>query len=176
MTEKQLISQAQKGATNCFSQLVASYQARLYSYLLARCQNSYDADDVLQETFISAFKYLKTYDAQWQFSTWLFTIARRILSKLKTVYHVAIDAIAGSEHMTEEDPFAVDQNNIWNIIKQDVSPRNYDVLWFFYVEQASIKEIAHIMNQSESWVKTNLHRSKMKLSNNSELELLLEAK
>lgn len=174
MTEQQLISQAQQGATNCFSQLVASYQARLYSYLLARCQNSHDADDVLQETFISAFKYLKTYDAQWQFSTWLFTIARRILSKLKADYHVAIDAIVGHQHMTEEDPFAVDQNNIWNIIKQDLKPRNYDVLWFFYVEQASIKEIAHIMNQSESWVKTNLHRSKMKLSNNAALELMLE--
>lgn len=174
MTEQQLITQAQQGATNCFTQLVASYQARLYSYLLARCQNSQDADDVLQETFISAFKYLKSYDAQWQFSTWLFTIARRILSKIKTVYHLTIDAIAGHEHITEEDPFALDQHNIWHIIKQDLQPSSYDVMWFFYVEQSSIKEIAHIMNQSESWVKTNLHRSKMKLSNNAALELMLE--
>ncbi|MGJ8662356.1 MAG: RNA polymerase sigma factor [Marinicella sp.] len=175
MTEKQLIIKAQHGATNCFTQLVASYQARLYSYLLARCQNSHDADDVLQETFISAFKYLKSYDAQWQFSTWLFTIARRILSKLKTIYHVAIENISGMEYMTEADPFAIDQDNIWKLIKQDLTPSSYDVMWFFYVEQSSIKEIAHIMNQSESWVKTNLHRSKMKLSNNSALELMLEA-
>ena len=176
MTEQQLINQAQQGATDCFTQLVASYQARLYSYLLARCQNSFDADDVLQETFINAYKYLKTYDAQWQFSTWLFTIARRILSKLKKVYHVTLDVLGGQELAVEtQDPFAVDQNNIWNIIKQDVSASSYDVLWFFYVEQASIKEIAHIMDQSESWVKTNLHRSKMKLSNNPALELMLEA-
>ena len=176
MTEQQLINQAKQGATSSFSQLVALYQARLYSYLLARCQNSYDADDVLQETFISAFKYLKTYDAQWQFSTWLFTIARRILSKLKVVYHSTLDAITGQQAAVEENPFEVDQNNIWRLIKQDLTPASYDVLWFFYAEQASIKEIAHIMDQSESWVKTNLHRSKMKLSNNSELELLLEAK
>ncbi len=175
MTEQQLIAKAQQGATNCFNQLVASYQARLYSYLLARCQNSHDADDVLQETFISAFKYLNSYDAQWQFSTWLFTIARRILSKLKKVYHISIDAISGHQYMTEADPFAVDQNNIWRLIKQDLKPQNYDVLWFFYVEQLSIKEIAHIMNQSDSWVKTNLHRSKMKLSNNAALELMLAA-
>ncbi len=155
---------------------MALYQARLYSYLLARCQNSHDADDVLQETFISAFKYLKSYDAQWQFSTWLFTIARRILSKLKVVYHVTLDAINGHEPVTEQNPFELDQNNIWRLIKQDLTPASYDVLWFFYAEQASIKDIAHIMNQSESWVKTNLHRSKIKLSNNSELELLLEAK
>ena len=179
MNEQQLITKAQQevaqpGATDCFSQLVASYQARLYSYLLARCQNSHDADDVLQETFISAYKYLKSYDAQWQFSTWLFTIAKRILSKLKTAYHVSIDAITGQDFSSDEDPFAIDHKNIWKIIKQDLAPNGYDVLWFFYMEQASIKEIAHIMNKSESWVKTNLHRSKMKLSNNSALELMLE--
>ena len=176
MTEQQLINQAKQGATSCFSQLVARYQARLYSYLLARCHNSHDADDVLQETFISAFKYLKTYDAQWQFSTWLFTIARRILSKLKVMYHSTLDAITGQEPAVVENPFEVDRHNIWRLIKQDLSPASYDALWFFYAEQASIKEIAHIMNQSEAWVKTNLHRSKIILSNNSELAHLLEAK
>ncbi len=174
MNEQQLITRAKQGAADCFTQLVASYQARLYSYLLARCQNSHDADDVLQETFISAFKYLKSYNAQWQFSTWLFTIARRILGKLKTIYHVTLDSLAAQESVAEEDPFAIDQHNIWSLIKHDLKPHNYDVLWFFYMEQLSIKEISHIMNQSPSWVKTNLHRSKMKLSNNAALELMLE--
>ena len=174
MNEQQLIVQAQKGATDSFTQLVASYQARLYSYLLARCQNSFDADDVLQETFISAFKYLKSYDAKWRFSTWLFTIARRVLSQLKITYHLTLDALVGREPTTKEDPFVFDQNNIWRLIKKDLKPPSYDVLWFFYMEQLSIKEISHIMNQSQSWVKTNLHRSKMKLSDNAELELMLE--
>lgn len=174
MTEQQLISQAQQGATHCFSQLVATYQGRLYSYLLARCHNTHDADDVLQETFINAFQYLKSYDCQWQFSTWLFTIARRILSKIKAVYHVAIDAVNPAELVTETNDLQLDQHNLWRIIKSELKPNQYDLLWFFYMEQASINEIAHIMNQSPSWVKTNLHRCKMKLSNNQELALLLE--
>lgn len=173
MNEQQLIIKAQQGATDCFTQLVSAYQARLFSYLMARCQNRLDAEDVLQETFISAYKYLKSYDAQWQFSTWLFTIARRLLSKLKTTYHLTLDALAGNEPNNEADPFAVDQSNIWRLIKQDLKPNSYDVLWFYYTEQLSIKEIAHIMNQSLSWVKTNLHRSKMKLGNNPALELML---
>lgn len=174
MTEQQLITQAQKGATDCFVQLVASYQVRLYSYLLARCHNSHDADDVLQETLIKAFRHIKTYNSQWQFSTWLFTIARRVLGKIKAVYHQPLDAI-DQLHTPEVNEFTVDQNNIWRLIKNEVAPSNYDVLWFFYTEQLSIKEIAHIMKKTESWVKTNLHRSKMKLSNNSELELMLKA-
>ncbi|MFC3194912.1 RNA polymerase sigma factor [Marinicella sediminis] len=174
MTEQQLISQAQQGATDCFSQLVASYQSRLYSYLLGRCHNAFDADDVLQETFINAYRYLDSYDARWQFSTWLFTIARRLLGQLKTVYHVTLDALSGREPAIENDLLALDRNNFWRLIKRDVSARQYDLLWFFYVEQYTIKDIAHIMKQSESWVKTNLHRGKMTLSNNRELAALLE--
>jgi len=174
MTEQQLIKQAKQGATDCFTQLVASYQSRLYSYLLGRCHNHHDADDVLQETFINAYRYLDSYDTRWQFSTWLFTIARRLLGQLKTVYHVAMDALNGSELSTENESLTLDRNNFWRLIKQDVSPQQYDLLWFFYVEQHSIKEIAHIMQHSESWVKTNLHRGKMILSNNRELAGLLE--
>jgi RNA polymerase sigma-70 factor (ECF subfamily) len=175
MTEQQLIEQAKQGATDCFTQLVASYQVRLYSYLLARCHNRHDADDVLQETFINAYKYLASYDIQWQFSTWLFTIARRVLSKLKAKYYHTDKAITENDWISNQDPYTVDQDNIWKLIKKDLNPASYDVLWFFYVEQNSIKEIAQIMNQSTSWVKTNLHRSKIKLSNNSALELMLEA-
>ncbi|MCX7554275.1 sigma-70 family RNA polymerase sigma factor [Marinicella sp. S1101] len=180
MNEQQLIIQAKQeiardGTTNCFTRLVASYQARLYSYLLARCDNSFDADDVLQETFINAYKYFDSYDAQWQFSTWLFTIARRLLGKLKSVCHVAFDVIANQVVDKEQDPFAVDQNNIWQLIKQDIKPDAYDVLWFYYVEGLSIKEIAHVMHQSNAWVKTSLHRSRIKLGNNTSLAEMLEA-
>ncbi|MEZ5471377.1 MAG: sigma-70 family RNA polymerase sigma factor [Marinicella sp.] len=174
MTEQQLIKKAQQGATDCFTQLVASYQLRLYSYLLGRCTHHQEADDVLQETFIKAYQYLSSYNPQWQFSTWLFTIARRTIGKYQAQYHNH-QPIDDENWVTKQDPFAVDRENIWQLIKNELNTKSYDVLWFFYVEQYSIKEIAQITQQSESWVKTNLHRSKMKLSNNSALELMLEA-
>lgn len=174
MTEQQLIKKAQQGATNCFSQLVASYQLRLYSYLLARCAHYQEADDVLQETFIKAYQYLNSYNPKWQFSTWLFTIARRTIAKYQT-QNQQHQTINDEDWISNQNPYEIDRENIWQLIKKQLKPKSCDVLWFFYVEQYSIKEISQIMKQSESWVKTNLHRSKIKLSNNSALELMLEA-
>lgn len=171
MTEGQLIQAAKKGATDCFSQLVARYQVRLYSYLLARCHNHHDADDVLQETFINAYRYLDSYNSQWAFSTWLFTIARRLLHQLKTMYHVALELV--HPEATPPAELSLDSQNIWRLIKTELNPDSYDALWFYYMEEASIKDIAHIMGKSESWVKTNLHRSKMKLSHTPDLQGLL---
>lgn len=168
MTEAELIQQAQKGVTSCFTQLVVLYQPKVHSYLMARCQNPSDADDVLQETFINAHRYIKTYDDRWAFSTWLFTIAKRQLSRLPASPHVPIDAV--NEPHTEQDPV---EDNIWPLIKHHLGDTVHDLLWFFYVEGLSVKDMALIMNQSTSWVKTNLHRGKMKLSNVPAIQQLM---
>ncbi|WP_154222725.1 RNA polymerase sigma factor [Marinicella rhabdoformis] len=167
MTEQELIQQAQNGTTDCFTQLVVLYQPRLYSYLLARCHNRHDADDVLQDTFINAYKYLKSYDAQWAFSTWLFTIANRQLHKISQskAKHVQIAALENTTPSPEHNHFP-DENNLWLLVKKHLDSASHDLLWFFYIEDMRIKDIAHVMKKSESWVKTTLHRSRIKLSNN----------
>ena len=110
MNEQELIKQALSGKTNSFSQLVKLHQARLYQYLLARCQNSYDADDVLQDTFISAFKYLHTYNNQWKFSTWLFTIANRLIGKQSKFYQQYED-LSKIDTAVELEEINIDKNN-----------------------------------------------------------------
>lgn len=170
MNEKSLIQQAQQGSTNCFSQLVQLYQARLYHYLLARCHNAYDAEDVLQDSFISAYKYIHSYQPEWQFSTWLFTIANRLIKKQHSQYYqeipLTLNTIINVERPLE------DRDNIWIEIKQILKPAAYDVLWFFYIEQLSIKEIAQIVQHSQSWVKISLFRSKKSLADSQEIQNL----
>ncbi|MBL4773266.1 MAG: sigma-70 family RNA polymerase sigma factor [Alcanivoracaceae bacterium] len=177
MREQNLIQRAQKdsasnnGVTSSFSQLVTLYQARLYQYLLARCHNSYDAEDVLQETFISAYKYLHSYNPQWQFSTWLFTIANRLIKKQKKLYYQNNEVVS-INHTTDLDTALMDQSNIWVQIKKILSSAAYDVLWFFYIEELTIKEIAKILQYSQSWVKISLFRSKKKLAINKKIKIL----
>ncbi len=171
MNEQSLIKKAQlelaqnSPVTSSFSQLVTLYQQRLYHYLLGKCRSTHDAEDVLQETFINAYKYLHSYNARWQFSTWLFTIANRLLSQHN---HVKYENIHSTQHHTTElDDSAIDQHNIWAQVKLIVSGPAYDVLWFFYIEELSIKEIAIILQRSQSWVKISLFRSKRKLAANT---------
>ena len=171
MSEKLLIQQAKEGVASSFSQLVILYQKRLFHYLLARCQNQQDAEDVLQDTFISAYKYLKSYDSQWKFSTWLFTIANRLIKKQKLQYNQNDDI---SEHTLTSSTITltVDEDNIWIQVKKILKPQAYDVLWFFYVEELKIYEIAKVLQHSQSWVKISLYRSKKKLAKSHKIQLI----
>jgi len=170
MNEKRLINQAKAGETNCYSQLVSMYQERLYHYLLARCHNSFDAEDVLQDTFINAHKYIQSYQSKWQFSTWLFTIANRLIKKQHDKYYKNDDLSQTLIDYPNHNDF--DRNNIWIQIKKILNSEAYDVLWFFYIEELSIKETAHILQRSQSWVKISLFRSKKKLANSKNMKKL----
>ena len=63
--ELQLIEKAKTGSVEAFTDLVESYRGRLFRYLLTRCDNYVDAEDALQDTMISAYKYLHSYNPQW---------------------------------------------------------------------------------------------------------------
>jgi len=171
MSEQILIKQAQNGCHASFSQLVSMHQKRLYNYLISRCHNSYDADDVIQETFISAYKYLASYNAKWHFSTWLFTIAKRLIAK-QNKFSKQYDDLSKIDICVELDELEIDENNIWIQIKKIINSDAYDLLWFFYVEELSIKEIAQVLKRSQSWVKITLYRSKKKLSINNSIKVL----
>lgn len=174
MTETELIESSQQGSTSCFAQLVALYQPRLFSFLLAQCQNREDAEDAIQDAFINAFRYIKTYKSEWKFSTWLFTIARRAAIKKPAAFTESIDDredIAAVER-TEE----TSDDNIWIVIKPYLSQESFQVLWFFYAEEVSLKDISEIFERSVSWVKVSLHRSREKLSNLNSVKMLLPEK
>lgn len=171
MSEETLIQKAKDGCNASFSKLVKMHQIRLYQYLLARCHNSYDADDVLQDTFINAFKYLHSYNKKWQFNTWLFTIANRLIKK-QHKFSQQYDDLSNIDISVELEEIGIDKDNIWVQVKKVVNSQSYDLLWFFYVEELSIKEIAQILQKSQSWVKIVLYRSKKKLSVNSSIRVL----
>lgn len=184
MSESELIKQAQNGITSCFTQLVKLYQQRLFRFLLSHCQHQHDAEDILQEAFINAYRHIKSYDPKWQFSTWLFTIARRIASKQPTRF-VSLESTEGKseqiieqnqQQKTEQDNIIdkISKNNIWKMIRKHLSEESFDTLWFFYAEEFSLAEVSIILQRSESWVKVTLHRSKKKLANIPSVKKLME--
>jgi RNA polymerase sigma-70 factor (ECF subfamily) len=173
MNEQSIIQKAINGDHSCFSQLVSAYQKQLATYLVSRCHNSHDAEDIMQETFINAYKYLHSYKSQWQFSTWLYTIANRLINKHKQPFFFSNEFLV-SEQTTSIDESLKDQQNIWYTIKGVVSNRAFDVLWFFYVEEFTIKEIAQILQSSQSLVKMSLYRSKRKLAKNENIYSLFQ--
>jgi RNA polymerase sigma-70 factor (ECF subfamily) len=171
MNEIHIIEKAIKGDKDCFSRLIKLHQNRLYKYLLLRCHSIHDAEDIMQDTFINAYKYIHSYKPKWEFSTWIFTIANRLLKKQHDMYYQNKE-ISMNTQIAELEKCSIDQTNIWIHIKYIIKSDAYDVLWFYYVEEASIKEISKILQKSISWVKMTMYRSKKKLAVSNKLKIL----
>ena len=69
-----LVERAQQGADEAFGQLVQRYQDRIYR-LVRRIVGDAEAEDALQETFLSAWRALPRFKGDAAFSTWIYRIA-----------------------------------------------------------------------------------------------------
>lgn len=71
------MARVQRGETEMFAELVRRYQQPLARVAHSRLGRADWAEDVVQESFLAAFKSRATYDARYSFRTWLWTILLR---------------------------------------------------------------------------------------------------
>ncbi|MEX0676347.1 MAG: sigma-70 family RNA polymerase sigma factor [Pirellulales bacterium] len=69
-----LMARVNRGETDCFAELVRRYQPALVRVAASRLGRADWAEDVVQETFLAAFKSCASYDPRFGFRTWLWTI------------------------------------------------------------------------------------------------------
>jgi len=84
--EQELVSKAKQGDREALSQLVSIYSRRIYHFGLKLTGNEQDAEDILQDTFLTMLKKINQFQGRSSFYTWLYRIAiniglRKIQSK-----------------------------------------------------------------------------------------------
>jgi len=171
--ELTIIRSAQQGNPTSFARLVTMYQNQLNGYLVTKCYNPSDAEDIVQETFINAYKYIQSYKEEWKFSTWLYTIANRMIKKHNDYYSKDKENFIREDEAINEE-VNLDSGNIWIPIRQLLSSFAFDIIWFYYVEDYNVREIARILHCSQSRVKMSLFRSKRKLAKSQEIRFLFQ--
>jgi RNA polymerase sigma-70 factor, ECF subfamily len=75
LSDQKLAKRAASGDRAAFDEIVTRHRDRVYTIALRICGNRDDAEDVLQETFISAYRALPRFRGGAQLSTWLYRIA-----------------------------------------------------------------------------------------------------
>lgn len=76
-----LIAEALEGSDKAYSSLTAKYWKRVFSFLRRKVNDNATAEELTQDTFAAAFRYLHTFRGDSQFYTWLCTIAINKASK-----------------------------------------------------------------------------------------------
>lgn len=74
--DPQLVAGARSGDLRCFETLVRRYQTPVFRFVLHLTADAATAEDITQETFVKAFRFLRRYRGDSRFTTWLFSIAR----------------------------------------------------------------------------------------------------
>ena len=162
--ELKLIAAAKAGSAEAFCDLARLYRERLLRFLLTRCASYADAEDVLQDTLIAAFRYLHSYDARWRFSTWLYRIAIRNAAKLRGPDLVEVGELRDEEN----DPLLQciadsESENLWINARQLLNDEVFAAMWLRYAEDMSVNDISKALDRSASWTKVNLMRGRRAL-------------
>ncbi len=165
LTDEQLVEASLQGTTAAFDELVDRYQERLLRFLLTRSSCRADAEDAIQDTFISAYRYLASFDPRWRFSTWLYRIALRNLSRQRRpIVQESADFLVADEDPLQDCIDQSESENVWLAAKKHLSDEAYSAMWLRYVEDMPVKDIAQALDKSLSWTKVNLLRARRRLT------------
>ncbi len=78
ISDEQLMARSRDGDNDAFARLVRRYESPLYGYLYRMLQNSADAEEVFQETFLRVYRNLHRFRVDGRFKPWAYRIAANL--------------------------------------------------------------------------------------------------
>ncbi len=163
MDTKKLIKKCQKNNRKAQSELFHLYRDTLFALSLKYCKNYSEAEDNLQDSFITIFKKINQYNFKGSFEGWMkrITINKAIDKYKKTPLldlRLNEEKIADVKIETETFNFSLDELLAYI---QELPDRYRLVFNLYELDEYSHKEIARMLKISEGTSKSNLHRAKV---------------
>jgi len=163
---KQLLSKCVKGDKSAQFAIYELYYKAMYNCAFRIVNDSFEAEDIMQEAFLAAFTKLNSYSGEVSFGAWLkrIVINKSLSSLKKTTYRETVELEKIKDNFIDEE---IDTTNInvSVILKQvDALKTNYRIIITLnLIEGYDCEEIAQILNISYENSRTTLSRAKNKL-------------
>ena len=148
--------------TICVSmeELIDRYSNMAYRLILQHMHNEADAQDVLQDTFVKIMKQRPVFDSCAKEKAWVLKVAMNTC-KDRWKY----ERIRRHEQLLDQYASNTEPNITFELLPYVKRlPQKYrDVIFLYYYESYSVKEIAELMDKKEATVLTWLNRARKKL-------------
>jgi RNA polymerase sigma-70 factor (ECF subfamily) len=171
--ERALIRRVLSGERDAAEALVRAYQGPLYSYLLRMTGRPEVAEDVTQEAFVRALTHLGRYNEQYRFSTWLFTIAKRLhvnaRARLAPVFDSGVvgsapQTVSGwSEEQADAGDVVAGASGALKRALGKLSDEQREAIVLFYQLAWPVEQIGQYMDLPVGTVKSHLYRARARL-------------
>ncbi len=179
LEDNELIERFRKGCIASFEILLNRYEAKAHNLAMRLTRNSEDAEEVLQDVFITVYRKIDGFEGKAKFSSWLYRItvnaAFMKLRKRKQEQTVSFDdmiphlqnkAISQQNSFGARSDAMAINNEIREALEQAVGrlPEEYRAVFILRdVDGLSNKEVGEILDLSIPAVKSRLHRSRLML-------------
>ena len=141
-------------------QVIGDYQRNIYAAAYSICQNSADANDIVQDTFVQYYRSDREFNDEEHLKAWLLRAAINRAKNLKlSFWHRNSAPLEEAEEIGFNMP---EYSEVFDAIMK--LPEKYRlVIHLFYYEDLSAKEIAGLLNITESNVRKRLSRGREQL-------------
>ena len=180
ISDDELVKLSRNGDKNAFGELVKRHEGKVYALGFRFMKNREDAADVMQDTFLQAYRKLGSFEGKSAFSTWLYRIAvniclmRKRKKKLECVsFDSAIESESGGDDIKREpvdwsdEPLELaDKKQVREKIEKALSkmPGEYrEVVVLRDMDGFSNNAVADMLKISLPAVKSRLHKGRMYL-------------
>jgi RNA polymerase sigma-70 factor (ECF subfamily) len=177
-TDLELIKGIKKGCNDSFQEIVNRYTQKVYNLSMRLTRNIEDAEEVLQDVFVTVYNKIEMFEGKSQFSSWLYRVTANTafmkLRKRKAAETVSFEEVSShiSENYAGKSPNDTDVNHmscgheLRNLLDQAISklPEEYKNIFVLRdVDGLSNEEVAEVLSLTVPAVKSRLHRARLLL-------------
>ena len=161
-----MIDRTKNGDRNAFELLVNPYVQALCNYILFRVKNNADADDIAQETMLSIWQSISTYEYQSSFRTWAFSIAKRRVADFyrKSIRNETLPLTDFENVFTAKDNLneTIERMDIEQALA-NLNSKDNELVHLVFQAQLSYQEISAVLDIPVGTVKSRMSSIKTKL-------------
>ena len=166
-----LICRAQSGDEGAFVELIRVYYPFVYAIVIRIVNNPHDAEEIVQDTFLNAYRGLAQYQEMAKFKNWLGEIARncaRSWLRKPRIDTVPIDEVGehtlGTQDLPDEQLIRREQRELIRRAMGTLSEKDREIARAYYLDGASYDELISTHGLSYNAIAFRLSRAKRQLS------------
>ncbi len=171
--ERELLRKCRAGNWEAYEPIVRAYEGRLFGLALGIVHNGDDARDLVQDSFVRAFKSLELYDSDRPFIAWILSVCRNLCIDFlrRRKYSYSLDADGEGQPIQMPDPrartdrAALDgetRSLIWEALG-GLSDEHREVLVLKDMQEMEYGEIAQILNVPQGTVASRVYYARRAL-------------
>ena len=186
LNDNELISQVLRGNQAAYATLVSRYQDYVFTLALRMIRTREDAEEVAQDVFIKAYRYLADFRGDAKFSTWLYTIVNNTCITWLRKKRLETQSLDNEQVFARADNMdsgaradTVEQKSRQAMVNEAIAMLNPDdaaIITLFYKAEQSLEEAARVLGIEVNAVKVRLHRARARLKQKMETHFVAELK